>query len=178
MLKFNAWLFLFGFLYLSCKQEINNLQFVDSVQDVKSNLVKMMELLDSLPDASVKNYFITAEDHLFINNLDCGEYASLKEIKNYRAGMLSEKKTKSFFELIDYLKRNYISGAYLSYDGYWLFGYKDNLYNDFNYSRDICIINSIKDSTRLNSRYYMLDVDENIALLKARDVLQRRRARP
>jgi hypothetical protein len=110
---------IFSFPFLSSCQQIdparNKIVFNDNIEIVQDSLIHMQTLLEKLPKTYRVNYFVDPEGYLYVNNTKLG-YLKVNNPKIRRDmsfEKFSNKDYRSFFWLMSFLVRNYVTSSYL-----------------------------------------------------------------
>ena len=144
--------------------------FFDSVEQVADSIVMIEGLLIKLPNSDVVNCYINNEDEFIINNSSIGLMSNLKSdmslvLNNSFLIEMSNNEKLRFFNLLSFLQKNDITGAY--YNKRWnlfMFLYKDQEFKYIEHDFRNIVLKSNMNKKSLDS-FKVLDEKEGLILL-------------
>lgn len=155
----------------------NIIEFKDAVPVVEDSIRAMEALLEKLPDAEIKNYWID-NGYLSLNSNKIGELESLKhktKIDTIVAlNSFSKEEIHKLISLSTYLRENFIVAAYSHpVTNRFLFDYKGKDSDGYNESRKIITVNSKSDTLNNNftSTLQILDRKGGLVLVAPNDAI-------
>ena len=135
----------------------------------------MKYLLNKLPKTYRINYFVDPTGNLYVNNTMLGPLKGAINSKKVRGDMSFENFTdeefRSFFTLMHFLVRNYITGA--SYEPpihEFSFGYRETVGSQYRDLREIVVNPGAEFEHRVKGKFQILDQKGKIKLLAPHDV--------
>ncbi len=168
------WVILLGFsILISCSninnKERNSILFKDSLDTVQNALLRLTNLLDSLPEvpkeAEVASHYALEGEFLYVNNFNKRKINDSIIIPG-----LSKVLSHEFIELILFLKKNFITAATQSSNSkIWFFAYHKLWNEEYDYYRDIVVFNKSSDTLNLYLDNQILDQKKNILLVAPKD---------
>ena len=148
----------------------NQIVFEDPIDTVQNALFHVEQMLDSLPFAYHE------KDDLAYYGLDNDGYLTFNKFhkhkisENLRIPGLSDEFSSTFLNLILFLRKNYISGAYQSLSTkIWTFSYRDLLEGGYDEVREIIVFNKDSDTLNLALDNKIIEHKGNLLLIAPKD---------